>query len=49
LEAVVALGGIHHAAQHGAVLLNPGHHDPHQRIFSPDRGQAKIGAARAGR
>lgn len=33
--AVVSLDGIHHAALHGAVLLNPGRHDPHQPIVSP--------------
>jgi hypothetical protein len=30
---VVALGGVHHAALHSAVLLNPGHHDPHRPIL----------------
>ena len=34
-EAVVSLGGVHHAALHGAVLLNPGRHDPHEPIVSP--------------
>lgn len=30
------LGGVHHAALHGAVALDPGHHDPHQPILYPD-------------
>jgi hypothetical protein len=33
--AVVSPSGVHHAALHGAVLLNPGRHDPHQPIVPP--------------
>lgn len=38
------LGGIHHAAAHGAVLLDPGHHDPHLAHCAPRGGsRAKTG------
>src|SRR5215510_11065863 len=30
LLGVAALGGVHHAPQHGAVWVDPGRHDPHQ-------------------
>lgn len=33
LGAVAAAGGVHHAALHGAVPLDPGRHDPHQLIL----------------
>jgi hypothetical protein len=35
LRAAAALGGVHHAALHGAVPLDPGRHDPHQLIVFP--------------
>jgi len=35
LRAVSPVGGVHHAALHGAVPLDPGHHDPHQPILGP--------------
>jgi hypothetical protein len=35
LPAVTSLGGIDHAALHGAIPFDPGHHDPHQPILSP--------------
>src|SRR5262249_43109194 len=35
LAAVTSLGGIDHAALHGAIPFDPGHYDPHQPILSP--------------
>ena len=34
-SAVALLGGVHHAAVHGAVRLNSGRNDPHQPILPP--------------
>jgi len=42
VEAVAAPGGVHHAAQHGAVTLNPGHGDPHQPILAPARHREEV-------
>ena len=33
LGAITSLGGVHHAALHGAVPLDPGRNDPHQPIL----------------
>lgn len=38
-RAVVSLGGVHHAAVHGAVPLDPGRHDPHRPILPPAPGE----------
>ena len=32
---IAAPGGVHHAAQHGAVLFDPGRNDPHLPIVPP--------------
>ena len=44
--AVCAAGGIHHAALHAAVWLDPGHHDPHAPIVGPRRGRTAQKAQR---
>ena len=38
LRGIAGVGGVHHAALHGAVPPDPGHHDPHQLIVSPAPG-----------
>jgi hypothetical protein len=39
----VVLGdGVYHAAVHAAVVLDPGHHDPHQLILRRAGRRAKI-------
>jgi hypothetical protein len=44
---VALLGGVHHAAVHGAVALDPGHHDPHlAHCAPPEREPGKDSAPR---
>src|SRR5262249_30641109 len=45
LTATATTGGVDHAAQHGAVLLDPGRHDPHPLIvfLRAQRGKDRAG------
>jgi hypothetical protein len=38
LRGIAGVGGVHHAALHGAISPDPGHHDPRQLIVSPAPG-----------